>query len=242
MGNLIIVVLLIILFSALYKFKSKRKAAERIQKTLDNPYSIYKKNILLDDFEILRKPSEALEFPLSQEERLIGVSLKEYVQNSRNDYIAKKLEIDISLGISAPQINHFKRMFAMYNEHSGEYLIVINPEILEHSNKQLYSKSGEICLSVSKAFRKKGYVHRYKTISVRYYDLRGNIITQKFTGSPAMVFQHELDHLDGKLYLDRIDMQNPHKMKKTSKPYKKKRLYNFIKRTLNVLKQKNRVD
>ena len=76
---------------------------------------------------------------------------------------------------------------------------VINPKIL--STSRATQNDWEGCLSLSGV---RGFVPRHKTISVRYIDESGKIQTKSFTGFQARVFQHEIDHLNGILFVDRM--------------------------------------
>jgi len=96
------------------------------------------------------------------------------------------------LGLAAPQIGYLVRAFVMRYE--GEYLIVINPEILIAKGQRDYKREG--CLSRPGITVKKG---RHKRITVKYYNEAGDSIERKFTNLNARVFQHELDHLNGVL-------------------------------------------
>ena len=81
--------------------------------------------------------------------------------------------------------------------------VMINPEVLEYGQETYYPDRGEGCLSVLGAIR--GMVERYRSLTVRYFDFAGNEKTSTFTGFPAHIVQHELDHINnGLLYLERI--------------------------------------
>jgi peptide deformylase len=77
---------------------------------------------------------------------------------------------------------------------------VINPEILSPGNSTMEIEEG--CLSVPGIHKK---VRRSKRISVRYQNETGAIVEEYLKNYPARVFQHEFDHLDGVLFVDRIE-------------------------------------
>lgn len=79
---------------------------------------------------------------------------------------------------------------------------LINPEIVSHSI--LKTKSEEGCLSVP---GKWGFVRRYKTVKIKALDRNGNEIRMSLKGLPAIVLQHEIDHLDGVLFIDKLIKQ-----------------------------------
>ncbi len=80
--------------------------------------------------------------------------------------------------------------------------VMINPKILTLSGEPYYPKSGEGCLSVKGSLR--GRVKRYPTVSVEYDDLEGQHQQRSFHKLFAHVIQHECDHLNGIVYLQKI--------------------------------------
>ncbi len=101
-------------------------------------------------------------------------------------------------GVAAPQIGVNLRAFS-YNV-DGEIGYVINPVLVEVSGEPELVDEG--CLSVPGLWFK---TTRYPSATVRGIDLDGNEIEVSGTGVMAQALQHETDHLDGKLYLDRLD-------------------------------------
>jgi peptide deformylase len=81
----------------------------------------------------------------------------------------------------------------------NELIVAINPEIIEKSERILEGPEG--CLSVDNVF---GKVPRYENIKVKYQDLNGNEHIKEFFGMESVCFQHEIDHLNGILYPDRM--------------------------------------
>ena len=112
------------------------------------------------------------------------------------------------VGIAAPQIQHGVRIFIMCSKPNRRYpdaplmtpTAIINPEILHHSTKKV--KGWEGCLSVPKL---RGFVPRYEHISVKYFDRQGQVQHREFDGFIARIFQHELDHLNGLTFIDRLE-------------------------------------
>jgi peptide deformylase len=112
------------------------------------------------------------------------------------------------VGIAAPQINESKQVIIIASRPSARYpnaplmepTVMINPtfEALSAS----IEKDWEGCLSIP-AIR--ALVPRYKEIKISYTDVTGNKINTKLEGFVARVFQHEFDHLEGKVYLDRVE-------------------------------------
>lgn len=104
-------------------------------------------------------------------------------------------------GVAAPQIGVNLRAFS-YNV-DGEVGYVINPELVEVSGEPELVDEG--CLSVPGLWFKTA---RYPFARVRGIDLDGNEVEVAGTGVLAQALQHETDHLDGKLYLDRLDKES----------------------------------
>lgn len=113
------------------------------------------------------------------------------------------------VGLAAPQVSESISMFVIASEPNERYpeapelgpVAVINPEILSYSEE--IEDGWEGCLSIPGI---RGIVPRHKTIKVRYIDTRGEEIITEFADFPARIFQHEYDHLNGILFLDRIDI------------------------------------
>ncbi len=115
-----------------------------------------------------------------------------------SDFVTKMSEtmyVEDGVGLAAPQIGISERVF-LYDV--GEKLnVVINPEILEKSTEEEIGEEG--CLSFPEIFDK---VPRSVSIRVRYFDQHGEEYVKKLEGYEARVFQHEFDHLNGKLFID----------------------------------------
>lgn len=77
--------------------------------------------------------------------------------------------------------------------------VLINPKIIQHSEEVFSSE--ESCLSLPDFV---GYVHRYKKVTVEYQDLLGNKKIKEFSDYNAAVVQHEIDHLHGILFIDKL--------------------------------------
>jgi len=111
------------------------------------------------------------------------------------DNMAQTLYSAKGVGLAAPQVGVPKRVIVI---DAGEGLIeLINPEILSSSGKDTDT---EACLSIPGLI---GDVTRATSIKVRYFDRQGKEQLAKVKGFPARVFQHEIDHLEGILFIDR---------------------------------------
>ena len=79
-------------------------------------------------------------------------------------------------------------------------VVMVNPEILEKSDNTILGEEG--CLSMPD---ERGMVARAEMVKVRYFTLEGEPIETVFHGFPARIVQHEIDHLDGVLFVERLD-------------------------------------
>lgn len=166
--------------------------------------------IVKDSDKNLRKKCLEVSLPLDEETKNTLLEMIEYLKISQDEEKAKKYNIRSGVGLAAPQIGIQKRMLAIYVQSEDqvyEYALV-NPKIISESFKMAYIESGEGCLSVDKDH--KGYVYRHYKIKVNAFNaLTNKEETIEFKGYLAIVAQHEIDHLDGILYYDRINKLNP---------------------------------
>lgn len=101
------------------------------------------------------------------------------------------------IGLAAPQISELLRMTVI--NIGGDDQIFINPRIVSKSIKQVNFEEG--CLSIPGVY---GWVKRPEKVTVDYADLSGKGRRGKFSGLLARVLQHEIDHLDGILFIDKV--------------------------------------
>lgn len=113
------------------------------------------------------------------------------------DQMSEAMYNDDGIGLAGPQVSTSLRIIVV-GQGRGKYKAYINPEITYHSKDSAVGEEG--CLSLPQIF---GYVSRAKKIHVKYQDLEGNTIKEKVKGMDAVVIQHEVDHLDGILFIDR---------------------------------------
>lgn len=177
------------------------------------------KDIVRDPDPILRnKVAEIKEIDQETIDQL--KEMREYVINSQDEETAEKYGLRPGVGLAAPQIGLDKRMTAVYIEDEDgntvhDYML-INPKVKSHSVTETYLPAGEGCLSVDESHP--GLVHRHQRVKIKALDIDGNEIELKLNGMPAVVLQHELDHLDGVLFYDRIDRDMPMEPKIGARP------------------------
>lgn len=182
------------------------------------------KDIIKEDNLDLRKKSKEVALPLSNQDKETMNALHEYLLNGYDIMACEKYDIRPGVGIAAPQIDVLKKMFCIlgFDEYGQlhEYG-VINPKIISHSEELTYIEAGEGCLSVDRETQ--GYVHRPRRITTHcwLYDfntLEVREATLRLKGYMAVVFQHEYDHLYGRLFVDYLNKGAPFHVPENSTP------------------------
>ncbi len=171
-------------------------------------------DILDESNKILRTISEDVVFPLTKEDKKNVKLMSEYLLNSQIEEKAKKYDLRPGMGMAAIQLGIAKRYLVIVHEVEedlfDEYFIA-NPKIISNSSEKIYVDMGEGCLSVNRDVE--GIVPRYARITVEGYDEKGNLVRIRAREELAIAFQHELDHLNGIIFTDHIDKNNPYKGK-----------------------------
>lgn len=168
--------------------------------------------IVKDNKPSLRQKSIDVSLPLNEEDKSLIFDMFEYLKLTQDEeYRKKHPNVREGVGLAAPQIGVNKKMIVVYfaiNENEYIRHLLINPKITSTSVKMTYLSNGEGCLSVDK--NHEGYVYRHHKITVKAFDAYlDKEVEIKATGFEAIVLQHEIDHLDGKLFYDRINKFNP---------------------------------
>ena len=112
------------------------------------------------------------------------------------------------VGLAAPQIGISKQIVIVASRPSPRYpqaplmepTVMINPRFVALSEEK--EKGWEGCLSIPGI---RALVPRYTAIEVTYTNIEGHAVQQQFDSFVARIFQHEYDHLEGKVYLDRVE-------------------------------------
>ncbi len=115
------------------------------------------------------------------------------------------------VGIAAPQVNESLQIMIIASRPTPRYpdapemepIALINPKIIDRSSEM--EKGWEGCLSVPQY---RGFVPRHQSITVEYTDRTGAIVQTLFTDFVARIFQHEYDHLQGLVFLDRLESES----------------------------------
>ena len=172
------------------------------------------KDILDEKDKRLRVVSKEVEFPLKKEDKELIKTMIEYLRNSQVDELAEKYDLRPGMGLSAIQLGVAKRYFVVVHEFDeGQFdnYVIINPKIISNSVEKIYVTDGEGCLSVNRPVE--GIIPRYARVTVEGYDMDGKKIHVRAREDLAICFQHEIDHLNGIIFVDHIDPKNPFKGK-----------------------------
>ncbi|MBO5878635.1 MAG: peptide deformylase [Alistipes sp.] len=108
------------------------------------------------------------------------------------------------VGIAAPQVGIHRNVVAVqrFDKEGEPFEFFINPEIIEHVGER--ADGGEGCLSVPELY---GNVSRWQEIVLRYRDEEFVEHTERIEGFTAVIFQHEVDHLSGRLFIDYLSAE-----------------------------------
>ena len=162
-------------------------------------YEIYE---LVDFYDaILREPTVPFKFESIED-------------NKRAHYMAFSMAETLGklegLGLSANQVGLKERVCAI--NMGNEIWTMFNPEIVSHS--MVPSSYQEGCLSYPGLYLK---VERWETITVKFQAINGEWVQETFSGMTAVCIQHELDHLNGVLYTDKVSKLKLEQAKKKVK-------------------------
>ncbi len=172
---------------------------------------MFKKLNILDEKEkILRQKSSEVVFPLSPEEKKLLKQIIEQLTYSQIEEYEKKYELRPGMGLAFPQLGILKRIIVIvYEAEEGvfENYILVNPKIVSYSEEMIAAEAGEGCLSVNREVE--GHIPRHARVTVEGYDEEGNKIRVRAREDLSIAFQHEIDHLEGILFYDKIDPKKP---------------------------------
>lgn len=142
------------------------------------------RKIITSENEILRKVSKPV--------KVFDENLIDLIEDMN-----ETLKKSTGVGLAAPQVAVLKRVVVI--DLNGTHLELVNPEIVETKGSQC---EAEGCLSIPGVYQK---VKRPMTVTVKAYDRYGNKLVVTGEGFLARCFCHELDHLDGTLFIDKAE-------------------------------------
>ncbi len=175
--------------------------------------------IIKEGHETLRKVAEPVTLPFSKADQEVITNMMNHLIKSQVPEIADAEDIQPGVGLAAPQINVSKRMFCIrtydHNDRLYSYSF-INPEIIEKSDELIYLPDGEGCLSVPRETT--GIVPRHNLIKIKtkLFDSEKKTlrsVTMQLSGYMAIIFQHEFDHINGILFVDKLTESIPENAK-----------------------------
>ena len=140
--------------------------------------------------EILRKKSLDIDFKKD--------SVDKYIQDLCDTLHNIQKEKKLGRAVAGPQIGYLKRI--IYMETKGKRIVMINPHITYKSQETF--EVWDSCFSADLAFF--GKTIRHKNIAVEYFNEQQQKIKSNFNDDLSELFQHEIDHLDGILFTDRV--------------------------------------
>jgi peptide deformylase len=170
------------------------------------------KDIIDEKDPILRTVSKEVVFPLSDKDKKTIDKIIEYLTNSQIEKLAIKYNLRPGMGMAAVQLGIPKRyIVVVHEEEEGKFTnyIVINPKLVSFSEEMIYASAGEGCLSVNREVD--GIIPRHARVTIEGFDILGQKIKIRAREELAIAFQHELDHLDGILFIDKINKKDPFK-------------------------------
>ena len=165
-----------------------------------------KLNILDEKDKHLRKISVDAKLPLKKEYRELIQRMIDELTYSQIDELATKYDLRPGMGLAFPQLGINERIIVIVHEvepQKFDNYVVINPRIISSSSEMIAAEAGEGCLSVNRDVE--GHIKRNARVTVEGYDMDGNLIRIRAREELSIAFQHEIDHLNGILFYDRID-------------------------------------
>ena len=174
-------------------------------------------DIIREGNPTLRTVAEEVSFPLSDQEMM------QFLKHSQDPVMAEKMGLRGGVGLAAPQLDISKRIIAVLvpnledeegNPPKEAYSlaqVMYNPKVVAHSVQDAALADGEGCLSVDREVP--GYVVRHARVTVDYFDKDGQKHRIKLKGYNSIVVQHEIDHINGIMFYDRINEKDPFAVK-----------------------------
>ena len=167
-------------------------------------------DILDEKDKTLREISKEVELPLSKKDKQTIERIIKQLTYSQIEKYAEKYSLRPGMGLAFPQLGELKRIIVIvfeYEEGKFENYVFVNPKIISHSEEMVALETGEGCLSVNREVE--GHVPRFARVTINGYDIDGNKISIRAREELAVAFQHEIDHLNGILFFDKIDKNKP---------------------------------
>lgn len=194
-----------------------------IEKITKAAHLINMNDIIREGNPTLRAVAEEVTLPLSDQEIILGEKMLQFLHHSQDPVMAEKMGLRGGVGLAAPQLDISKRIIAVLvpnpedeegNPPAEAYAlreVMYNPKIVSHSVQDAALGDGEGCLSVDREVP--GYVVRHARVTVDYFNKDGEKKRLKLKGYNSIVVQHEIDHINGVMFYDRINEKDPFAIK-----------------------------
>ncbi|HAB66942.1 MAG TPA: peptide deformylase [Firmicutes bacterium] len=187
---------------------------------MNNKFNKLPNIVILDEKDKrLRKKSVDVTFPLPDKDVQRIHDMMDYLEISQIEELREKYDLRAGMGLAYIQLGIAKRIFVIvYEVEEGKFdrYVVVNPKIKSTSEEMVYIAEGEGCLSINRPTT--GIVPRHARMTLKAYNEYGEEYELRIREELAVAFQHELDHLDGILFTDRIDSKNPFKNQDKYRP------------------------
>lgn len=145
--------------------------------------------------DIVRAPNPKLRVKTKPVKKITPLLIKLTKQMIR---LTKTFIDPEGVGLASTQIGEGEQFFVGKIK-NGEFEVCFNPKILKFSKRKKVYFEG--CLSIPDYY---GEIERHAGVTVSYHNTEGLAVKAKLTGVPAWIFQHELDHLEGRLFMDHV--------------------------------------
>lgn len=170
--------------------------------------------IVKDSEKSLREKCKDVPLPLREEDEAFVHEMMDYLKRTQDPKFREKHPtVREGVGLAAPQVGRNIKAIVIYyplDQEGKEHveLELVNPRIVSNSIRKAYLSGGEGCLSVDGEHP--GHVIRDYKIKVKAFDAKEKKEVELVArGYDAIVLQHEIDHLSGILYYDRISKTDP---------------------------------
>lgn len=178
---------------------------------MQNRTKLNESELQIINFGVIEEPMRVLQTTDESDLKVLRMTCEELIPEDENlkllisrMYQTVRDENKPGVGIAAPQVGIARRLFIAQrmDKKDNPFEFFINPEIVWFSNIKRRGEEG--CLSIPDAY---GDVYRSLAIQITYYDMSGTHFQEVVEGFTAVIMQHEMDHLNGVLFTDRMEEQ-----------------------------------
>lgn len=147
------------------------------------------RKIVTEEDPLLRKKSREIK------------NINDHIKTLAQDMIDTLLSTDNGIGLAGPQVGVLRRIFVIDMREGEGPTVYINPEIISKEDREVHTEG---CLSIPNQWEE---ISRPTKVKVRATNVDGEDFEKEVTGLEAACVEHETDHLNGMLYVDRIKTQ-----------------------------------